>query len=298
MKIALCIATYQRPDGLEALLRSLAALTFHALEKPELLIIVADNDAAGSARALCAHYRVQYVCEPRQGIPFARNAAFAAVPAETDFVALLDDDETVSPQWLEALLLVQRASAAPCVYGPVLSVLPPTTPGWIAAGSFYARPRHPDASAITTAASNNVLIDWRFITLHRLRFDETLRFAGGSDYLFFKTALAAGLTIIWADHAEVYEAVPPSRLNAAWIIRRQYRYGNTVALHDRSVMRFVKGCGRLLRGGLALIPALLRGRTAQVEALSDMARGWGTLAGVAGFTYQEYRPDRVQADRV
>lgn len=308
MLITLCIATCQRPEGLTALLQSLQHLQFSKSERPDLCVVVADNDPQASARQLCATlaaslpYRLIYVSEPQQGIPLARNAAFAAVPPATDFIALLDDDEIVSPVWLDEMLAVQKDTGGECIYGPILSVLPDDAPDWIRAGRFYDRPRHANASRITHAGSNNALVSWPFLQETGVRFDPALRFSGGSDYLFFQQATAAGLRIFWADGAEVSEDIPPSRLSADWIIRRQYRYGNTIALCERKTggnlaLRFLKGVARIIRGSLKILPALLQGKAARVAACADAARGVGMLAGLLGKAYEEYRPDRVTADR-
>ena len=65
-------------------MEGLAGLTFDKTGTPDLRIAVVDNDAAGSARALCEKFALSfpwpltYRVEPRRGIPFARNASVAA----------------------------------------------------------------------------------------------------------------------------------------------------------------------------------------------------------------------------
>ena len=51
LSVVVCALTYQRPDGLERLLRGLFGQTFAGRE-PEVEIIIVDNDSAETARAI------------------------------------------------------------------------------------------------------------------------------------------------------------------------------------------------------------------------------------------------------
>ena len=62
---------------------------------------------------------VRYLVESRRGISLARNRRLDAVPADADFIAMIDDDERPEPDWLEELLLAQAATAADGVEGRV-----------------------------------------------------------------------------------------------------------------------------------------------------------------------------------
>ena len=80
--LAVCIATYRRPTGLFALLGALDVQGFSD-DPPNVRVIVVDNDTHESARDVCEQARgwlrhpIDYVTEPRKGIPHARNAALA-----------------------------------------------------------------------------------------------------------------------------------------------------------------------------------------------------------------------------
>jgi N-acetylglucosaminyldiphosphoundecaprenol N-acetyl-beta-D-mannosaminyltransferase len=254
-------------------------------------VIVADNDAAASARQIvtetCKRLGLAstYVVEPRQGIPLVRNRALAAVPSHADFICLIDDDEIPAPHWLDELLFIQKITAAEAVYGPVRTLFPDGTPDWVRAGNFFKSPDFSDGQSISYAGSNNVLISWPFLLRTGLRFDEKFRYSGGSDTLLFMQARKAGMTIAWAAQAEVSETVPLARLTPDWIIRRQYRYGTTLALCERQVygltprllLRAVKGGGRLLRGAAKFILRGYTGKPASILARADMARGLGMI---------------------
>jgi succinoglycan biosynthesis protein ExoM len=94
ISLAVCICTYQRPEGLARLLDALDRQQPAAVA--DLCIIVADNSPDGDARELllgrAGPWPLHYCHEPRPGISHARNTALAAVPERTDFIAMIDDD--------------------------------------------------------------------------------------------------------------------------------------------------------------------------------------------------------------
>ncbi|MHC4811002.1 MAG: glycosyltransferase family A protein, partial [Planctomycetota bacterium] len=100
MHITIGVITGGRTQGLERLLESLADLSFSG-ERPAMEVLVMDNHPEQLARAVCDRFRdrlpVRHEVEPRRGIPFARNAVIAAADPATDFIAYVDDDQTVDP---------------------------------------------------------------------------------------------------------------------------------------------------------------------------------------------------------
>ena len=51
MKVAICIITFRRQEGLKRLLDSLNRLEFKQQPAPDLQLVVVDNDSAGLAHA-------------------------------------------------------------------------------------------------------------------------------------------------------------------------------------------------------------------------------------------------------
>ena len=119
-RVLVGIATYRRAEGLATLLSSLASQ-----EEPHPLfdVVVVDNDSLGSAREVVHHHfpRALYVREPEPGIAAARNAVLKNSEGY-DFLLFVDDDEFVSPTWIETL--VGHAISRDCdvVVGPVISL--------------------------------------------------------------------------------------------------------------------------------------------------------------------------------
>ncbi|WP_375426916.1 glycosyltransferase family 2 protein [uncultured Sphingomonas sp.] len=107
-RCSVIVCTRDRPTGLASCLDSLARLDPMADE-----IIVVDNDAAGSARAVVsAHPHCRYVHEPRPGLSVARNAGIRA--ATGNLIAFTDDDARPDPGWMgemERALTVDRVDA-------------------------------------------------------------------------------------------------------------------------------------------------------------------------------------------
>ena len=262
----MCIATYQRPEGLKRLLEGLNKLAFDWCETPDLKIIVVDNDSAGHARALCEELRsslrwpLKCSIEPRRGIPYARNRSVACAQEEhVDFVAFLDDDEVPEPSWLDELLFVQRLYDADVVGGPVLPHFTVPVPTWMTNAGFFERRRLPTGSLVDWAGTNNVLVRSQVFENMDKIFDERFALSGGSDRDFFTRAHQRGYKIVWADDALVYEWVPESRAKIGWLLQRHYRYGNTHSLRNVEAQPSVVVRARLAaEAGKHFVRGLLR----------------------------------------
>jgi succinoglycan biosynthesis protein ExoM len=226
VSVDICICTFRRPFLAETL-RSVAAL---AIEGVAVRVIVADNDAGGSARELVAsmsqdfRWPITYVHAPAANICIARNACLDA--ASADYVAFIDDDETVSAQWLIQLLDTALQTQADAVLGPVHAVYDAAAPGWMVAGDFHSTLPVQVNGAIRTGYTCNVLIR-RAEPFASLRFDLALGQSGGEDTDYFYRLTALGGRIAQAPEALVFEPVPADRAAMAWLIRRRLRMGQT-----------------------------------------------------------------------
>src|SRR5918995_1048141 len=298
-RVAVCACTYLRPAGLERLLAGLAAIEVPGGVAVEVVIV--DNDAAGSGRAVVEAARpgfpfpLRYVVEPEPGIVAARNAAVAAA-GPVDAVAFLDDDEWPSVRWLAELLRVGEASGAEVVTGTVEPVFDEEPPAWVRAGRFFERPRHPDGARIHYARTSNVLIGRAALDVHDPPFEDTGS-DGGEDTLFFHRVHLAGHPIVWADGAAVHESVPPSRVSPRWIVLRQYRYGLTRSALLRTlggspwvrVRRAGLGVLTVLRGLAVALGAVRGGRAALVKGAATAALGAGLVLRLLRVRHDQYR---------
>lgn len=229
MRIDIGICTFRRP-GLEQTLRSLGRL--HVPAGVSLRIVVADNDAAPSARALVytmaasLPFELRYVHCPASNISLARNACLEA--ANGDFLIFMDDDqEVVSSDWLTELLSVANASRADVVLGPVLAIYGEGTPRWMREGDFHStRPVRVEGE-IRTGYSGNTLLRLSSPVVAGRRFSLPLGRSGGEDTDYFTRLHRAGGRIAYAPGAAAREPVPVSRASFAWLAKRRFRSGQT-----------------------------------------------------------------------
>ena len=299
VSVAVCVATYRRPEGLLRLL--------HALGDQEAIggavdvaVVVVDNDPAGSARAICREAAawlplpLRYGVEKRRGIPQARNAALDAA-GDADFVAFLDDDVTPEPGWLGSLLAAQSRTGADVVTGPCLArfVEPPAP--WIADGGFFDGPRHDDGTRLATAYTHNVLVRGSLVAVGGTRFDERLALTGGEDSELFGRLARAGAHIVFCEGAVVHEWVPASRARATWILRRAFRTGAAgtwieASRGARAAAAIVgHGLRCLAKGGVQLLTGAFTGRAEALHGLRLGCYGAGRVFGLLGVRYREYR---------
>ncbi len=299
--VAICIATYKRPRGLERLLRSLFELQLQEHPDAAIQIIVVDNDKFRTAEEVANQSRVLspwpliYDVEPKRGISHARNR-LVNLAKRNQFVAFIDDDEIAHPLWLDELLSAHDRFGAQIVTGPVIPRFESDPPNWILKGRFFERKQYRDGQWIECTGTGNVLIATSEFEDRANPFDPRLALSGGSDTLFFLRLTRRGTRIAFTTKAIVEELVPASRTSVAWLCKRAYRAGNTYnickhILEDSKTwipIRGLKGFARITVGAIGLFAALPLGRIAFVKALTGMSKGAGGLAGILGKKYLEY----------
>ena len=303
VRVAVCIATLQRPLLLGALLESLGKLEFRDRPAVDPFIVVVDNDGSETAREVVEAARdrlpfpVVYTVEPTRGIPHARNRGVAVALREgADFLAFIDDDEVASAGWLDELLEVQRRCSADVVSGPSLPRFAPGVEPWVVEGGFFTYPRYATGEEIPIAATNNVLVSARLFRGTPEPFDPAFGLSGMDDSHFFMRVRGQGAKLVWADEALVEEFIPASRARARWILRRAFRIGNGYVFCVRSlhpphrwvIPRVAGALARIAYGTLLLPWAAARGRAPLVSALRTISNGVGSLVGLAGKRFHEY----------
>jgi glycosyltransferase involved in cell wall biosynthesis len=302
LRISVAVITFKRPQGLQKLLTELEKQEHHPARPYELTALVVDNDPGCSARQVADKFsnspafKLIYVNETRQGIPIARNAALDTVPLQHDFMCFIDDDEWPSPHWIDAFLELRSRADADCFYGPVSPCFPERRPEWFVKSGFFAEWKFPDAGQLGFAASNNVMMSMPFVRENKLRFDNRMRFTGGSDYLFFRQAVERRMVVRWAQRALIYEDIPLGRMTWQWVIKRHYRLGNTFSVSELIigrksglVRRFFIG-GARIGLGVVMLPALIVSPAWGMRAIGHVVRGTGMLVGLMGHKHEEYSP--------
>lgn len=307
IKVTLCIATFRRPEGLRELLQSVDKLCFDKTE-PKLNIVIVENCPEEPASAILgdiqsrSRWPLTYVLEPVRGIVAARNRGLAEAAEDTDFIAFVDDDETVSPGWLNAMLTTIIATNATAVQGPVIPDYETTPPDWIDDLRIFHLGPFTDGQPLNFAATNNSLVDAHFIRKHDLSFDPRFNDTGGEDEELYNRLRGAGGKICACADGNVTDRVPANRLSLNWIMRRKFRMGNTLArialLRKKNRMkRFAKG---ILAIGFGTVSTLLLGfgrRKRFYFGVLEVARGCGMIAAFAKLSFSEYSHTAVLRDR-
>jgi len=306
--LTIAVLTFQRPSDIEDILPSLVAQAVTAqAEGLHVSITVVDNDPLGSARETVVGFSrasavdVEYRHEPVPGISAARNCALDSA-SDSDLLVFIDDDERPTDAWLSLLLSTWRLTGATAVVGPVVSTFEVEPDPWISAGQFFQRKRVQSGTVVGVAATNNLLLDLRFVRAHDIRFDLAFGITGGDDTMFTRELTRAGGIIVWCDEAIVMDIVPRHRITRRWVTLRAMSSGNSWAITsvklERSAFRRLvtrtrltgKGGVRLLGGGIRFAGGIVTGRVdLRARGVRTLARGVGMVGGAWGYKYLEYR---------
>ncbi|MHC5024949.1 MAG: glycosyltransferase family 2 protein [Planctomycetota bacterium] len=299
MDVTICIATCDRPDGLERLLASIAELD--RTPGLNLRVVVIDNHPDGTGAAIVQAWStkldvpIRYGREAQRGIPFARNAAIDEA-GDADFIAFVDDDQTVDARWLSELIAVQARTGADIVTGPQLPVLPDEVPAWMRRSGAFDLLRFETGTVRPVAYTHNVLTRTGVFRDLWPPFDARFATSGGSDSHFYRRAHRAGYRIAWADEAITREWIPAGRATMGWLLRRSLRIGTTDAFIARDLDGWAVLPRTLLlaaryagRGVVRALAAAWQGRAALVRSGQDLARALGLAGGACGLMCHEYR---------
>jgi len=280
--VSIVIITYARPDLLRTAVASCQTQTLALPGGFE--IVVVDNNPKATARpvvdelAAAAPVPVRYVHEPAPGIPSARNAGIHATDAP--FIAFVDDDQTLSPDWLELMTRAIEAQEVDCLFSNVEPVYsdPDLSPPQAIADSYR---RFPGGRG-----SGGTLFRRATCATDTEPFDPAMRFTGGSDTDFYTRLDGRGCRFGWCMEAIAYEFVPADRVRLGYVMQRQYaggqhfawtkiRYASSPVLTAATV--FAKAV--LQTGGLSVVTLLspLMGRERRAYLLLRLSGAVGKL---------------------
>jgi glycosyltransferase involved in cell wall biosynthesis len=241
-------------------------------------------------------YPIEYAIEDRRGISHARNK-LVDMSKTSEFIAFIDDDESIESQWLDELLSVQRNRDADVVLGPVVPEFETLPPDWME--PFFYGIRHPTGSQVSSFdfSTGNLLLKTNVLNEAIEPFDNAFALTGGGDSYLGRCLAAKGIRFYWADKAVVHEYVPTSKIKIAWLLRRYFRGGITSAMIDIRhhfllygwILRFMKGVACISYGGVVTISSLGYRRRALIRGICLVSWGVGSLLGLLGVRYREYK---------
>jgi len=294
-EIAIAIPTFKRPASLGRLLGALEKLETDA----RVLVLVADNDAETHAgydfcRAICARYRwpLDPLVAEERGIAQARNALVKAALRYPDvrLLAMIDDDEWPSPNWLAELVRVQASTGADVVAGSILFEGAHEKSRWAAGFDGSCDIRRPTGPVAMLEGAGNLLVTRACLDkLGEPWFDPAFALSGGEDRDFFERVKAAGGRFAWADEAVARGALPERRMTLDWVLRRAYAIGNAdmrIFLKYRHEASAWLAEGAKIASALLLTPLLAVLLAAvphrAADALRRFFRNLGKLAALMG----------------
>lgn len=302
LEVVVGIPTFRRPRSLERLLTALERLE----TKAQVIVVVADNDAERhEGFDLCQvvrerGYRWQLECvvTPERGIAQARNtlAERALSYLDARFVAMIDDDEWPSPQWLDEFLRVQKITGADALQGSILFEFESAPAAWAKGFDGLSSIQRATGPVDMLEGAGNLLLTRACLeSLGKPLFDTAYALTGGEDRDFFERLAKSGKRFAWADEALAYTVVPASRISLKWMLERAYSIGNTdmrIFLKHRSTLRgrlteYAKiALALLLSPVLLVILAAAPNRAA--DALRRFFRNLGKIAALLGRHHNEY----------
>jgi succinoglycan biosynthesis protein ExoM len=299
--VSICIATYQRPDGLRRLLGS-----FADLEVPSgysLEVVVVDNDPQAASDSTSAEIVAEF--SERTGVPVIRvlqsepnisvTRNVSVDEASGQLIWFLDDDQTVSADCLVYLLETLEQADADGVSGSVVPCFEGEPPDWIRHSSTFNRARETRGAPTRAFGIANTMIKASALALVAGPFDIRFGATGGEDSMLFRQLIERGIIVVAAPDAVVHEFVPLARSNMEWMTSRRRRQGQN---YLRQVVilsggRFRAGPVRALVGAVAWMAILgcklgvsRAGTSARAETTQRLHANIGKIQGWKGASTQ------------
>lgn len=296
--VVIGIPTYNRQLLLTRLLDSLVEEV--AGEPAVACVIVADNECSDRTKDIVVGRRdlpTRYIPVPTRGLSHVRNAIVDAAgehAPDWQWLVMLDDDGTVTPGWLQAILRCGEQHRATLVGGPVDGMVPKDATLLAQVSHFAGRETHPSGPIDRLQTTQNLAISRQIEGLLGFPlFDVRFNGSGGEDYDLFRRTQRAGGTLAWCDDALVLEPTPADRLTNAALLSRAYTTGTYMGrlrrLHDGTWTE-VAGAAR---GAVSSVAKLGLGlasfnKTRTARASLDVAYAIGRVAGLFGSQTSRY----------
>jgi glycosyltransferase involved in cell wall biosynthesis len=305
--IVVCIPTFRRPASLRRTLQSLA----DQRTQFGFGCVIVENDTGNREGAAVAAEFIESglllgfcVLEPRPGNCMAINCAFTAareVFPHARYLAMIDDDEFASGEWLARLVETAERSGADVVGGPVFPQFELPSKAYLAKHPSFDAPYNRSGKVPVIYGTGNCLI--RRTVFERLEtplFDLSFNYLGGGDTDFFSRCRAIGLQFYWDQSATIFECVPLRRTRFSWLAARGLRIGAINYLVERKRARNTRrrmaiACKSLAILCLSLlrVPVLLVTSSVTVAAIHPLLVACGRLLASLGTVPEQYRnPER------
>ena len=296
--IAVCVATYKRPELLLNCLNSIGQIIIP--ENYKTIVIVVDNDYKKSGENVFLKavknmsIDTYYYVEPDRGICSARNCLLEkAVQHEATYIAFIDDDELAHKQWLVNMSIGLETYPCDIFAGPVIPVKKTIAPD-----TYVIDTKRPTGCTPRNIPAGNVLFSKRLITELNLKFDRYFDFIGCEDFDFFDRAVKNNMRSVWIDNAIIFETITPERESRRYMIYRHFTGGINVVMRYRRYhpliyawFRFLpKAVGKFISAIYSLIMSIFNShKTNFNKFIIRFSNGIGYLCGLANIIVERYR---------
>lgn len=242
-KVVIGVCTYNRCKDLRRLLQSLIKLDY-----PNFEIIVVDNNSTDqTAQIVSGFEKVKYVFEEKQGLAYARNCLLNKCGKDTEYLGMLDDDETVKEDWILRMLdcfqLDERIAVVGGSYIPCFEITPPA---WMPYDfhAFNLNVRGIGVYSVRMAAGGNVMLRMDIVKSKKILFDYTLGYNGnvllsGEDNEFFCKVMGKVHLCGFTEFAPVKHYIAKERMTVKWFTRR-YFYEGITQYHRFGISEYLK----------------------------------------------------------
>jgi succinoglycan biosynthesis protein ExoM len=285
MKIIIAICTYKRSASLQRCLDSLHAMIIPDAVALEIMVI--DNEPSQMTLDICTQKNVTYYAEPQRGLVFARNAVLQQARRKNpDYLGIIDDDETVSQNWLVEMLHAFESSNADAVAGIITIKLDETMPSYLKKA--YQFKKITNMTTVKTMPMGNIMLGQRIINSD-IWFDKKFNFTGGEDIDFFSRVYKNGHVLYKIPNAEVTEYLMPEKASLGAYFNRQMRVAK---LHysEKYPQFSVKFAGECLLSVSEIVlvilsvPFCLLSDSIKVKAVKISAKAIGRLLSISAST--------------
>ena len=220
-KVAVIVPVRDDPDGLESLLRCIAAQDFPS---ERTLVFVAVDGGDPATMAVAERFgHTPIAITPARGSYNARNVALAQLPDDVDVVAFTDGDCLPAPGWITGHI---AALGSADMSGGAIDVTLSAKPH---PAELVDKTRHLQQRGYVTrdnyAATANLAV--RRAVVDDMQFDSSLQ--TGGDVEFGRRATAAGYRLVYSPEALVAH---PARETTAELMRKIDRICNGMAARE------------------------------------------------------------------
>lgn len=238
MELSIVISTYNNAASLE---RTLESVALQDADKSIWECVVVNNNSTDDTAERVAAFakahsdiNLKLVDEPQQGLSYARNRGI--VESKGQFVAFIDDDETINEGFVSAYIDLFRNYGAFVGSGALKVVYETTRPKWMShyTEKMIANPLDLGSEIITVSSSitptgGNMIFNREVFNLYG-NFDTNLgrkggELFGGEENDLFERVRELGERVYYTPYAIAYHHIADKKLTPEYFDKLSYGVG-------------------------------------------------------------------------